>query len=135
MTTLPRKYPGRLVRETVNSRPIKKPLARVTFDITPHNGVVTLATSSGTYSWNDVAPTMYWHQIGVVLTFTASLHSDTALGFVIDEWYWDFGDGTNATGQTVTHTYSVLNPNTIVHLRATDSEGRLSLASMNPMLH
>lgn len=122
-------YRGPLVRETVNSRPATKPLPRISFDVTPTYGVVSVSTTSGTYTWSDV----FYHPVNALLTFTATL-ADDPFDFVIDEWFWDFGDGTTAVGQTVTHKYHNLNLNTTAHLRATDSENHVTYVSMNLML-
>ncbi len=42
-------------------------------------------------------------------------------GFAIDSWYWEFGDGTNGTGQTTEHLYTV--PGTYwANLTVTDNQ-------------
>jgi PKD repeat protein len=40
----------------------------------------------------------------------------------IVSWYWDFGDGTNETGETVTHVYSYIGNYTVL-LIVTDNDG------------
>lgn len=140
-----RKYkhgdPGNVGPEIINSRPIPIPPAQVSFDVTPHGDVVSLVTPLGTYTWSEVlnglsgvvVPAMYYHQVGIELTFTASLRTEIPARTII-EYYWDFGDGTNATGAVVNKTYSINNPGIIAHLRATENTGQQAFASMNLML-
>jgi len=44
--------------------------------------------------------------VGEEILFDGSLSSDPDTGDAVEEWYWDFGDGTNGTGVTVFHEYS-----------------------------
>lgn len=119
-----------MANETINSIPLTPPIHEVEFDVTPHGALVTTTNSFGSYSWNDVEPTMYHHLINTLLTFTASTRASADIA----EWYWDFGDGTSGTGATVTHTYTTLNRGLMVHLRATATNGQVAYASMNLML-
>jgi len=130
--------------EIINSRPIPKPAAKVTFDVTPHSGVVTFSTNYETYEWNETplevqgepnriaVPAMFYHDVGVELTFTASLREENIVRNIV-EYFWDFGDGTTAVGQTVTKTFYIANPGIIAHLRVTEDTGQESFASMNLM--
>ena len=47
----------------------------------------------------------YTGYVGEEITFDGSLSYDPD-GGDITSWYWDFGDGTNGTGETTTHYYS-----------------------------
>ena len=62
----------------------------------------------------------YQGSVGKEITFNGSNSSD--IDGTITEWFWDFGDGTNGTGEITTHNYS--NPGTYnVTLTVTDNEG------------
>jgi chitodextrinase len=54
------------------------------------------------------------------ITFDGSKSSDS--DGTITKWFWDFGDTTNGTGQTVTHAFSQVG-NYTVTLTVTDNEG------------
>ena len=62
---------------------------------------------------------------GTELTFDASgtIVSNIPEDTVAVGWEWDFGDGSSATGETVTHTYETAGTYT-VKLTVTDSAGR-----------
>lgn len=62
---------------------------------------------------------------GTELTFDASgtIVSNIPEDTVAVGWEWDFGDGSTATGETVTHTYEKAGTYT-VKLTVTDSAGR-----------
>ena len=64
----------------------------------------------------------YYGFVGEEITFNGSLSYDPdAEGYIVT-WYWDFGDGTNGTGETTTHTYS--NAGTYdATLTVTDNDG------------
>lgn len=131
--------------EIINSRPIRRPAALPNFDITPHGDPVEFSTVFDNYTWPEVildlvsepdriaTPGMYYHDTLVELTFTANIRVDNVPRTII-EYYWDFGDGSNAVGPVVTHTYRTANPSTMVHLRVTEDDGTRAYASMNPML-
>jgi len=57
---------------------------------------------------------------GGTISFTAVLSSDED-GVIVD-YDWDFGDGTDGTGRSVTHTYAAAGSYTVV-LRVTDNRG------------
>jgi len=64
----------------------------------------------------------YYGFVGEEITFNGSLSYDPDPEGYIVAWYWDFGDGTNGTGETTTHAYS--NSGTYhVTLTVTDNEG------------
>jgi hypothetical protein len=135
------------MREVVTSIPVPRPRHNVHFTVTPTDGVV----SHGLYTWGakylkdangdevvpqvEVVPAMYWHQVGVLLTFTATVVPALDNPTIV-EYYWDFGDGVqiSTTSPTVTHTYVTKSPNTIAHLRARDDKGISAWSSMNLML-
>ncbi len=119
------------VGEVINSHPVLRPPAEVSFDVTPHGNVVAF----GGYTWSASAhaPAMYEHQVGVQLTFTGAVQN-IPVNYGIVDWYWDFGDGTFGSGQVVQKTYRVVVPGMIAHLRTTDQWGGRSYASMNLML-
>lgn len=64
--------------------------------------------------------------VSPTVNFDGSISSDSD-GSVIS-WSWDFGDGTNATGQTAQHTFSNPGPYTIV-LTVTDDKGAIGTTS------
>jgi len=59
---------------------------------------------------------------GQTITFDASYSSPEGYGDAITSYEWDFGDGMQATGKIVTHSYSQQG-NYTVTLNVTDSEG------------
>jgi len=62
----------------------------------------------------------YQGSVGKEITFNGSNSSD--LDGTITEWFWEFGDGTNGTGEITTHNYST--PGTYnVTLTVTDNKG------------
>ncbi|GAH14381.1 unnamed protein product, partial [marine sediment metagenome] len=62
----------------------------------------------------------YQGSVGKEITFNGSNSSD--LDGTITEWFWDFGDGTNGTGEITSHNYST--PGTYnVTLTVTDNKG------------
>jgi hypothetical protein len=124
--------------DVINSIPVVAQDFIVRFDVTPHSAVVGTSTTYASYTWaantahGDLVA-MYQHDINVSLTFTAAV-VNTGIAVTVAEYFWDFGDGTTATGNGATHTYKYANPSTIAHLRATDTQGRQSWSSMNLML-
>ena len=77
------------------------------------------------FSYSPTAP-----QKGEAIYFNGGLSSD-ADGSIIS-WQWDFGDGTTASGETVTHTYDWTgegNRSFIVTLTVTDDSNGFSVAS------
>lgn len=57
------------------------------------------------------------------ITFSASYTSGADADVYAVAYEWSFGDGTYATGPTVTHSYSLVNPNVRVSLCITDDMG------------
>jgi len=64
-------------------------------------------------------------QVGQTVTFSAILSSDD--DGIIAKFEWDFGDGSSATGESVTHTYTRSGQYTVV-LRITDNRGATATA-------
>jgi len=87
------------------------------------NAIKIILNRSPVASFTESAETVYtWETI----SFNASLSYDP--DGTISSFFWDFGDGTNATGVTVNHSY-VDNGNYIVTLTVTDNDG--AIASTN----
>ena len=59
-------------------------------------------------------------QAPLTVNFSAVLSSDP--DGTITDWEWDFGDGANGTGETVSHTYTTAGTRIVV-LRVTDNDG------------
>lgn len=129
--------------EVVTSLPIKRPPHEVRIDVTPHGSVVAASTAYGTYTWDEVEvdgvpgrtaiPAMYYHSAGQELTFTAEIIRGVDPPNIV-EIFWDFGDGTEAVGNPVTHTYRTVGNGVIAHCRARDVNGDEAWASINLML-
>jgi hypothetical protein len=66
----------------------------------------------------------------ISITFDASSSTAEGYGDTITNYQWDFGDGKNATGKIVTHSYQNLG-NYTVTLNVTDSEGFWNTTSKN----
>src|SRR3954447_7678589 len=106
--------------ETINSIPTRRPGHFIRFDVTPHGDQVNYTTAYMDYNYDEVLvghpddpnrialPAMYHHATQTELTFTAEL-VEPMLAIEIEEWYWDFGDGTYESGNPVTHTYAYPN--------------------------
>ena len=63
--------------------------------------------------------------VGETISFSAILSTDE--DGIISKFEWDFGDGSSATGESVTHTYTVAGQYTVV-LRITDNRGSTATA-------
>jgi|GEM_PF-3538081 len=87
----------------------------VPVDTHDYGGLGLTVTISAPYATID-----YWHRGNGTVLFNASASSDYDGN--ITEYLWDFGDGTNASGITVSHTYPQ-NGNYTVHLTLTDNDG------------
>jgi PKD repeat protein len=68
----------------------------------------------------DFTYTPTWPKVGESVTFDASTSKPN--GGTIISYFWDFGDGTNATGKIVSHSYSAYGTYTVT-LTIQDSEG------------
>lgn len=126
-----RTYSTPQVPETINSVPVPPTLPSVTIGITPNAEIVSVTTNYGSYTYDNV-PIMYYHDAGQPLTFTATLTQYSP--FTAIEYLWDFGDGITAVGNPTSHTYAFGGEDIIVHLRVTDTLGRVAWGSINPML-
>lgn len=126
--------------EAINPIPYGPPILTPRFDVTPHGAIVAITNIYGTYTWDattsidygTLIPAMYHHLSNTNLTFTASTLTNPT---TIVEWYWFFGDGTEASGQVVTHTYQANLSDVICHLRVTDNFGNIGWASLNICLN
>ena len=72
-------------------------------------------TPFASFTWSPAIP-----KVDELVTFDAS--SSTSIGGTITKYYWDFGDGKNATGQITTHAYANSGTCTVT-LNIADSEG------------
>jgi len=102
----------------------------VTLVVTDDDGATDAATSTKTVlnrppvaSFTESAETIY---VDEVISFNASVSYD--LDGSIAGYFWDFGDGTNATGIIVNHTY-LDDGIHIVTLTITDNDGATGLAT------
>lgn len=114
---------------TTLDQPLSKHTVRL--DVTPVAGTIGATADGNTYTW----PGTNYHASNTSLTFTATpLAGSTPLDII--EYYWDFGDGVEATTTTPTTTHTYLYPNltTIAHVRARNINGDEAWASLNLML-
>jgi len=103
----------------------------VTLTITDDDGATSTATANKyagnnppVASFTESAETVY---TGETISFDASDSYDS--DGVIVEYFWDFGDGINATGMTVGHSYGD-DGNYTVTLTVTDDDGAIGTASV-----
>jgi len=102
----------------------------VALTVTDNDGATDTATSTKTVlnrppvaSFTESAETVL---TGETISFNASASSDPD-GFIVS-YFWDFGDGTNATGVTVDHAY-IDDGNYTVTLTVTDDDGTTDTAN------
>jgi len=102
----------------------------VTLTVTDNDSASATATATKTItnrpptaSFTESATTVY---TGEVIVFNASASYDP--DGTITSYFWTFGDGTNATGVTVSHAYSE-NGTYTVTLTVTDDDGATATAS------
>jgi len=102
----------------------------VTLEVTDNDGATDTATATKTISnrlptasFTESAETVY---TGEIISFNASDSYDP--DGVIVGYFWDFGDGANATGVTAAHSY-VDNGNYTVILTITDNNGATANAT------
>lgn len=117
--------------DNINFIPQPIPTSEISFTWTPQAGPVSYFVGSTLY-----APAgAYYTPIQTPITFTATVRAVLAslvaegLGSLSRSqfyftYHWDFGDGEEGFGQTVTHTYKMPNPSAQVVLRVIDSQGR-----------
>jgi PKD repeat protein len=101
----------------------------VTLTVTDDDGATATTTSVETVLnrapvavFTESAETVY---IGETITFNATESYDS--DGVIISYFWDFGDGTNATGVIVSHAYASDGVYTVT-LTVTDDDGALGTA-------
>ena len=75
-----------------------------------------------TFSPDEPAP-------GQTIFFNAS-ESTAAAGRILVDYFWDFGDGTTATGAAVSHTYAAAG-SYVVTLKVTDDAGTFAVVSQS----
>ncbi len=102
----------------------------VTLTVTDDDGATASTTAVKTVLnrlpfavFTESAETVY---IGETITFNASESYDSD-GYIVD-YFWDFGDGSNATGVVVSHAYSY-NGTYTVTLTVTDDDGATAPAT------
>jgi PKD repeat protein len=102
----------------------------VTLTVTDDDGATASTTATKTILnrpptavFTESAETVY---MGQVIYFNASDTYDVD-GYIVS-YYWDFGDGSNATGVTVEHTYEI-NGTYTVTLTVTDDDGATNSTS------
>jgi len=102
----------------------------VTLTVTDDLGATDTATATKTVlnrpptaSFTESAETVY---VNETITFNASASYDSD-GFIVS-YYWDFGDGTNATGVVVEHSYADDGVYTVT-LTVTDDDGATASTS------
>lgn len=116
---------------TINTPVLPKSSHYINLTVTPAGGAIGTTVDGNTYSW----PGNTHYAINTVLTFTATVVNNPTTGAIV-EYYWDFGDGIEATTttNTITHTYRYPSPSTIAHVRTRDANGEQGWASQNLML-
>lgn len=106
--------------EVLSTVTVPLPPVEVSFDVTPKS---TAYNVSG-WTWPAVGsvPAVYTYLVNTSLTFTATT-VEPIDDVTVEEVRWRFGDGTEATGTTVTHTYTMVRE-MIVHCSVRDNLGR-----------
>jgi PKD repeat protein len=99
-------------------------MTEASFTVSPDGDPISISTSYDTYTYAQTH-----HEVDVEYTFTGSFAGANPV-----EWHWDFGDGTEALGQVVTHTYTAGSPEIQCTLRVTDSAGKKTYAWVNMMM-
>ncbi|MCW3986207.1 MAG: PKD domain-containing protein, partial [Candidatus Bathyarchaeota archaeon] len=97
----------------------------VTLNVTDNEGASDATTATKTILWNEPPVALFTESAetiyqGETITFNASSSYD--LDGAIAGYFWDFGDGTNATDVAVEHTY-LYDGNYTVTLNVTDDRG------------
>jgi hypothetical protein len=117
------------INETTVARPAE-PV--IDFNWTGQTTAVSFTVGGNTYPYAQQAtglkpgdPARYGANLtptNQALVFTATVV--VPAGVTIKEYRWDFGDGNIGYGPSVTYTYRVANPSTMVSLTVTDSLNR-----------
>jgi len=71
---------------------------------------------------DNAAPTAAFSTSGSGLTYSFDASASIDSDGTVDDYFWDFGDGTSATGITVSHIFPAGNEYAVV-LRVTDNDG------------
>lgn len=101
----------------ITERPTPRAKPEISLDFTPKGAAFAYTAGASTF-----IPAGAWHiAIDTEITFTA-----TATFFQSDEnaisYLWDFGDGFQGYGESVAHSYALVNPIQVV-LTVTDNKG------------
>lgn len=103
--------------ETIRVLPDPKATPVISIDFSPHKEVYTYVIGETTQEWSS---TFYAH-VAEVVTFTATIVWPT--GKSVAGYKWEFGDGSEGSGNPSTHTYAQASVNLNVTLTITDNNG------------
>lgn len=87
--------------------------------ITPYRGDYPRSEHAGGQL---IRPESKHHYTDTLLTFSGTVHN-LGEGLSVDTYSWDFGDGSEASGESITHEYKIANPSLEVHLTITLNNG------------
>ncbi|UCE38560.1 MAG: PKD domain-containing protein, partial [Thermoplasmata archaeon] len=85
------------------------------------SNIATVTITVGGVKADASAGSPYYGLVGEEITFNGSLSYDPDPEGYIVAWYWDFGDGTNETGEVTTHSYVEAGTYTVI-LTVTDND-------------
>lgn len=106
--------PGAVLNELV----LPEGTPEVSFDFNPKGTAYSYVAGSTTFM-----PTNAWHvAVNTSITFTATAVFHAGENAV--DYGWEFGDGVQGFGESVAHSYKLVNPVQVV-LAVTDSQGRV----------
>lgn len=103
--------------ETIRALPDPKATPVISIDFSPHKEVYVYEAGAVEFPWSN---TFYAH-INEVVTFTATVVMPT--GKTIAGYKWEFGDGSEGSGNPSTHTYLQASININCVLTVTDNNG------------
>jgi len=90
----------------------------ISIGVTPENSAAPIV---GPFTVNPTSP-----EVGALATFTAGVVSDEGVSCISCTFSWDFGDGSTATGQVVTHTFTQVGDYSVA-LTVTDRGGAATI--------